>query len=176
MLLNISKLIDDKVKSLQFEYTYSVDLIPIKDKMLFFNDDFSLIGNIKKYRNNFLLKGFVETELLFDCVHCLQQFSFKLKSDIIFNYIRISDEVLEESFLEKKEFTSYFKGFNINLTDDIRQWLILNIPFYPKCKDNCLGLCQVCGSNLNNNKCNCLIKKNDDYGIFNDIMKKLNFD
>lgn len=41
----------------------------------------------------------------------------------------------------------------IDLTDDIRQEIILEYPLKPLCKESCKGLCQVCGKNLNEENC-----------------------
>ena len=43
----------------------------------------------------------------------------------------------------------------IDLTEDIREGIILDYPIKPLCKVDCLGLCPVCGTDLNINKCSC---------------------
>jgi uncharacterized protein len=37
----------------------------------------------------------------------------------------------------------------VDITDDIRQEIILAYPMIPICQQNCKGLCPVCGQNLN---------------------------
>lgn len=55
-------------------------------------------------------------------------------------------------------------GFNVrgktslDLTDDIRQEIILEYPIKPLCKPDCKGLCQTCGKNLNDGNCSCEYK------------------
>jgi uncharacterized protein len=41
----------------------------------------------------------------------------------------------------------------IDLTDDVRQELILAYPMVPVCSPGCRGLCAVCGQNLNTGTC-----------------------
>jgi len=43
----------------------------------------------------------------------------------------------------------------IDITDDIREAIMLDYPIKPLCKPGCLGLCPVCGTNLNEKKCGC---------------------
>ncbi|MCA9453234.1 MAG: DUF177 domain-containing protein, partial [Nitrospira sp.] len=43
----------------------------------------------------------------------------------------------------------------IDLLPAIREQLILATPLQSLCNENCLGLCQVCGSNLNDGICGC---------------------
>ena len=47
----------------------------------------------------------------------------------------------------------------IDLTEDIREGIMLDYPIKPLCKADCLGLCPVCGADLNVNKCGCIAKK-----------------
>lgn len=43
----------------------------------------------------------------------------------------------------------------VDLTDDIREAILLDYPIKPLCKPGCLGLCALCGANLNEKKCSC---------------------
>lgn len=43
----------------------------------------------------------------------------------------------------------------IDIGDDIRQELFLNLPARILCQEKCKGLCVGCGVNLNNEKCKC---------------------
>ena len=37
----------------------------------------------------------------------------------------------------------------------VREELLLAVPEYPVCRENCLGLCAKCGTNLNDGPCSC---------------------
>lgn len=43
----------------------------------------------------------------------------------------------------------------LDVTDDIRQEILLSYPVLFICKEECLGLCPQCGRNLNEGLCNC---------------------
>ena len=43
----------------------------------------------------------------------------------------------------------------LDLTEIIRQYVIADMPMKPLCRAECLGLCRVCGSNLNQGECYC---------------------
>ena len=43
----------------------------------------------------------------------------------------------------------------VELTDDIRDELLLALPDYIRCSDDCRGLCPRCGANLNDGDCGC---------------------
>ncbi len=57
-------------------------------------------------------------------------------------------------FSREFDFSYDVKGkTTLDLTDDIRQEIILEYPVKPLCSENCKGLCQVCGKNLNEGGC-----------------------
>jgi len=41
----------------------------------------------------------------------------------------------------------------IDVTDDLRQEILLEYPVKPLCQDTCKGICSVCGQNLNEATC-----------------------
>lgn len=43
----------------------------------------------------------------------------------------------------------------LDLTEITRQYAIADKPMKPLCRASCIGLCRVCGSNLNQGECNC---------------------
>ena len=42
-----------------------------------------------------------------------------------------------------------------DLTDEVRESIILTLPTYPVCREGCKGLCVHCGKNLNEGPCGC---------------------
>jgi len=43
----------------------------------------------------------------------------------------------------------------LDLTEAVRQYVVINLPMKPLCHQNCAGLCSACGANLNNRTCDC---------------------
>lgn len=50
---------------------------------------------------------------------------------------------------------------SIDITEELRQTLLLSLPVKPLCSENCRGLCPQCGTNLNRGSCDCRRKKID---------------
>jgi len=48
-----------------------------------------------------------------------------------------------------------------DLTDMVRQELLLALPMKPLCSEECKGLCPRCGVNLNIETCDCRVKGMD---------------
>ena len=43
----------------------------------------------------------------------------------------------------------------IDLTGPVRDRLFLGIPQYPLCREDCAGICPICGTDLNEGTCSC---------------------
>jgi uncharacterized protein len=64
-------------------------------------------------------------------------------------------------FEEERELTENevglipFEGDTIDLHDAIEQELVMALPLHPLCREECAGLCPVCGVDLNRQRCAC---------------------
>jgi len=56
----------------------------------------------------------------------------------------------------------YYSEDYIDLSDDIKEGLILEIPARIICSDNCKGLCPHCGQNLNQRECDCRLESEEE--------------
>lgn len=93
-------------------------------------------------------KGFnavtVETNLLTEaeatCSRCLSDFTLQIDKKHRFSY-QVSQEQPD-----------------VDISEDIRQEIILSCPIKLLCKPDCKGLCPKCGNNLNIGSCKCQMK------------------
>ena len=61
---------------------------------------------------------------------------------------------------------------HVDLSPLVRELTILELPFHPICKPDCLGLCQECGINLNEEECGCVVDEIDPrLAILKDLLK-----
>ena len=66
----------------------------------------------------------------------------------------------EEDVNDQLDF-SYYHGGEIDVGDLIRQHVSTNQPISYVCSEECKGLCQKCGINLNEKECNCATTHDD---------------
>ncbi len=52
----------------------------------------------------------------------------------------------------------------IDLTEEIREEILIEYPVKPLCQEGCKGICTVCGQNLNEAACQC-VEEGRDHGI-----------
>jgi uncharacterized protein len=60
--------------------------------------------------------------------------------------------------LSDEEFTAVGVDGMVDLAVFIRAAVILELPLILLCREDCAGLCPVCGVNLNENPCSCAEK------------------
>lgn len=102
-----------------------------------FTRPLELKARVERVQNTVL--GNVQVEGIYDwfCARCLDPLEGKLSQEINLDYpINPSTECIE-------------------MDEDIRQEIILNLPLRVLCKDDCKGICYKCGANLNIEACKC---------------------
>lgn len=81
------------------------------------------------------------------CSRCLEPVSFPISAELNADYDRQPDP-------EDPDLYS-FEASTIELTDAVRDALLLNMPMRVLCGEDCRGLCPRCGANLNRTTCTC---------------------
>jgi uncharacterized protein len=109
----------------------------------------SLSGSVRASRTpqGILLQADLQTEIELECVRCLTNFLQSLNINFTELYA-FSQRYVTDSGLLMPE-----TGF-IDLTPVLREYILLEIPISPLCRQDCKGLCPVCGNNLNESMCN----------------------
>jgi uncharacterized protein len=122
------------------------------------SEDVLVEGLITNKGTVFEITGKIITQLKQCCSRCLEDMVTLLT-------IPFSEEYRELEFQEAGELsdteTNYFNGEEIDITDLIRENILLAEPIKPVCSETCRGLCPECGANLNINTCGCNPTKTD---------------
>jgi len=103
-------------------------------------------------------KGWVQGKMLLTCDRCLEEFESGFKSFFELHYLPKEVETTEpdvEIYPDGAAETVYFEGEILDIADQIRQTVLLSVPMRALCRDDCRGLCGVCGCNLNVDSCRC---------------------
>ena len=91
-----------------------------------------------------VVQGTLQAPLAYRCRRCAGKFS---------TILTISDFLCARQVPEGLE--------RVDLTDDIREEVLLRLPNYPLCQPDCRGLCPQCGKNLNQGPCHCAARPVD---------------
>ena len=84
-----------------------------------------------------IIRGSLSVDVSFRCSRCGERMTIKIR---------------EPSFIFAKEAGP---DESVDLTEEMREAIILAFPNYPLCSPDCKGLCAKCGANLKKKKCKC---------------------
>jgi len=95
------------------------------------------------------------------CARCLEEFTLAVQRP--FRFVLVPHrEHKDETELEEEDLDlSFYQGEEVDLSPLVREQILLALPTRPLCRDNCLGLCPLCGANRNQTSCGCSTTKRD---------------
>lgn len=103
------------------------------------------------------VRGKVRTAARLECVRCLKTFDLAVETDLVVHADRAgrSRHVVEEDDLERDDYMKFHDGRTLDVSEEVREALLLEIPMAPRCREDCRGLCPRCGADLNEGPCGC---------------------
>ena len=99
---------------------------------------------VQQFGTELLVRGTLAQDFEAVCARCGADFDFTATVDDFTTSVEID---------EKTDF--------VDLTDELRQSIILSLPSYPVCRQDCRGVCAMCGKNLNEGSCACTHEEHD---------------
>lgn len=102
-----------------------------------------------------LLQGEFSGDTKLECVRCLKTYTHRLHWDMTELYVFKRENVDENNYLLPAH-------AEIDIQEFVREDAQLDIPINPVCKEDCLGLCQICGADLNLGDCGHAEEEADD--------------
>jgi len=117
----------------------------------------SLAFDIDKDKQQFRLAGTVKTALELPCSRCVEPFTWPVDAEFDLRYqphaLNTGDG--EREIEEDDLSTAFYDNDEIDLGQLMREQFYLSLPMKPLCRDDCNGLCAICGTNLNRGTCDC---------------------
>ena len=116
-----------------------------------------LTGEARKDAQKVRLTGRVTTTLECDCSRCLEPFPVPVdaKIDVILLPASENKGEAEQEVAEDDLGVSYYRDDVVDLGELMREQFYLALPMKPLCREDCRGLCPVCGINRNRETCTC---------------------
>ncbi|MDI6773865.1 MAG: DUF177 domain-containing protein [Verrucomicrobiota bacterium] len=99
-----------------------------------------------------IVQGQMWTEALFRCSRCAEYFRLAIRDDAFERVIELPPDAL-----------------SVDLTEDIRETILLRLSGYPVCRADCKGLCVRCGANLNRETCCCKPPDDGQWGALDQL-------
>jgi uncharacterized protein len=128
------------------------------------DEDLNIIGPIQgqvrlsRVGDEILVTGELETTVELACGRCLTPFQAPVRFEIEEEFrptIDVTSGVHLPQEPDQDSATLIDEHHILDLAEIMRQDLLLSLPTSPLCRSDCLGLCPVCGQNLNERICDC---------------------
>jgi uncharacterized protein len=117
------------------------------------------------------VQGEAKLSLEMPCARCLEPvivpFCLEIDQELDMNRTeKEREEELDEQF--------YLSGYNLDVDQLVGNELTLNLPMRVLCSEDCKGICNRCGTNLNRGTCDCDNRSLDPrMSVIQDIFKQL---
>ncbi len=99
-----------------------------------FHEPLEVDAVVSKLDTELIIRAEIRGQLYLTCARCLEEFVVPVETEGFFNYKVEPADV-------------------VDITEDVRQEVMLAYPMVPVCDSSCKGLCSVCGKNLNTSPC-----------------------
>lgn len=122
-----------------------------------------LTATVSRTRAKVAIAGEAATTLEMSCSRCLDGYAMPMAANFDLTYLPAVDAPAgsEVEVADEDINTAYYQDGQIDLAELIHEQLYLVLPMKPLCKDDCRGLCPVCGVNRNTTACSCEVTWTD---------------
>ncbi|MBC8596393.1 YceD family protein [Qingrenia yutianensis] len=145
MKIDVSDILVSDGQSKKISADIALENAEFNGNFLRFTKPVSVCGTAENIGGSVVLSLKADTRFETECAKCLENFGVDFSYDINETFVKngASDDVCT------------LCGSEIDLSDVVLQHLYMNLPISFICKDDCKGLCQKCGQNLNKGECTC---------------------
>ncbi len=100
-----------------------------------------------------LVRGSIRTTLDRECRRCVEPVRVEVEDEVDLLFEPLEEEELEE--LSGEVYALPERGDELDLRPALREQLLLRVPEFVVCREDCRGLCPHCGTDLNRSSCAC---------------------
>lgn len=146
-----------------FDFVLKPTEMDLEGEEIQITGDVKVKGNLTKHIVQTDVEGEIFTQVEIECSRCLNKVESELEVPFMAafvspeNYTEQNEKELDSNELE----VSIIENEEIDLKELVREQILLAVPAQVLCKDDCKGLCRVCGADKNLIDCNCEEKEND---------------
>lgn len=153
MLLNLKKVFSENSESCSFDYGLDLSSVDLNGYHPFISP-VSVQGTVKGRDGFAQLDAKVSFDFSIPCDRCTKQVNKRFQ--YTFSHILVLS-------LENEDDINYIQvsDYTLDLDELMRADILLELPTKFLCREDCKGLCPVCGQDLNEGTCNCNLHQID---------------
>ena len=141
-----------------FEHTYRAEEVELEEEGAQLVADVAVRGRATKKGETVRLRGEIGAEVELLCDRCAAPERRPLAVEFDTSFIPLEAEAVKTENVELQAedlLLSAYEGGAVDLDELTREQILLALPSRHLCREDCKGLCQKCGANLNAGDCSC---------------------
>lgn len=112
-------------------------------------------GQLLRSEEEIFLRGTLRGVFKATCSRCLDPALLKLDVPLMVTFVSPSDDDDDDDDVD----VALLDGNDVDIGPEVRDQILLALPFARLCRETCAGLCAVCGGNRNKVACNCVAEQ-----------------
>jgi uncharacterized protein len=160
LLLDVSQLREARAR---VDRTLAPDAVAADQAVCRVVDPIGLQAEVSRDRDTFRLAGHVRSALELTCCRCLEPFRLPVDEafDVLYLPHRENAGEGEREVEDDDLATAFYRDQVLDLGQLVLEQFYLAVPMKPLCREDCRGLCPLCGTNLNTAPCSCTVAWED---------------
>ena len=142
----------ERKKRLSIEADLPADSPLWKEAQLHMAEPLEVRLEAQQAGHDVVVRGSLKGSVALACRRCLAPVSASIDEEVSLVFRPGLSRVEAEA---EEVYALPARGDELDLSDAIREQVVLAVPQYGMCKEDCRGLCPHCGTNLNHEQCNC---------------------
>ncbi|MEZ5357640.1 MAG: DUF177 domain-containing protein [Candidatus Zixiibacteriota bacterium] len=106
-------------------------------------------------------QGTIECDGHLICSRCAEEYPVRFRGEIDFSIQEADEGSIDPDEVPENELLVAPGTQEIEISQPIREALLLEVPLKPLCSEDCLGVCPICGGNKNETPCDCKVVTED---------------
>ena len=147
MKVQISDITSRKERNKNIDYNFQMPQFEFEGDIIKAIEPCEVVGKVSSDVDILILKAKIKTKLEMVCSRCLDTFIYPIDIDI--------EERFTTNSVSEDDDVIVVMDDVLDITEIVETSIISTLPIQRVCKDDCKGLCQECGCNLNYNSCSC---------------------
>jgi uncharacterized protein len=164
MFLSIKEM---EVRKVRFDETFEPGEIDFKEEEVRQTGPLRAAGIAELLANTdgeVRIRGSLSVCMKADCDRCLGEAVFPINANLDLFYRPMSYIAREEEVEidEGEAEIGFYEGEGMELEDILREQVLLLLPMQKVCREDCQGICPICGKDRNETACQCKLETVDD--------------
>lgn len=152
MQFNVATLLQEPVGSTRFA---TVEDEPVQVPAAGYAGTVTGRVRLMRIQRGVLVHADLVTRPMLECGRCLTPVQVEIRLVIDEEYVPLRDPVTGDAVEADPDEFRIDGSNHLDLSEAVRQYEQAALPIQPVCREDCAGLCPVCGQNLNERRCDC---------------------